>query len=164
MTKTVEQFLNPSRIAEDLVERLKGFAIPGVDAEAVMATQRKNIEALANASRTALDGAHAIGKRQAEILQETMSETVRSLETLGKAGSPLDVAATQAERMKQGFEKALNNMRELAEMVSKAQLGAVDAIGGRVVQSLNELKQATQRPTDVPATKPQPTSAASTSH
>lgn len=165
MAKAAEQFLNPSKIAEDLVSRLKSLAIPGVDAETVMATQRKNIEALANASRLALDGAHAVGKRQAEILQETMSQTAQSLETLVKAGSPLDIAAKQVELMKEGFEKALENMRELAEMVSKAQHGAVAAIGDRVAQSLNELKHAVPNPTDSPARKPQPTpAAASASH
>ena len=165
MTNTFEQFLNPSKIAEDLVSRLKVLAVPGVDAEAVMATQRKNIEALANASRSALDGAQAVGKRQAEILQQTMSETAHSLETLGKAGSPLDIAAKQTELMKQGFEKALGNMRELAEMVAKAQVGAVGTISDRVVQSLNELKHATSKPADAAATKSQPTpAAASASH
>lgn len=157
MAKTVEKFLKPSRIAEDLVARLKGFAIPGVDAEALMATQRKNIEALANASRTALDGARAVGKRQAEILQQAMSETARALEAATKVGSAVDIAATQAELMKQGFEKALRSMRELAEMVSKAQHGAVDAIVHRVDQSVSEIRHATLKPTDVPAAQPQPT-------
>jgi hypothetical protein len=38
MSKTAEQFLNPSKIAEDLVSRLKSLAIPGVDVDAVMGT------------------------------------------------------------------------------------------------------------------------------
>jgi phasin family protein len=157
MKKTAEQFLNPSRITEDLVDRLKVLAIPRVDVEAVMATQRKNIEALADASRRTLDGARAVGKRQAEILQQAMSETAQSLEAATKAGSPADIAATQAELMKQGFEKALRSMRELAEMVSKAQHGAVDAIVRRVDQSVNEIQHATLKPTDGPAAHPQPT-------
>lgn len=160
MSNTAEQFLNPSKIAEDLASRLKSFAVPGVDVEAVMASQRKNIDALATASRSTLDGAHAVGKRQAEILQETMSRTAHSLESLAKAGSPLDIAAKQVELMKEGFETALGNMRELAEMVSKAQQGAVDAITDRVTQSLGELKQAGLKPTDVPAANAKPTAAA----
>jgi phasin family protein len=164
MAETVDQFLNPSKIAEDLVSRLKSLAIPGVDVGAVMATQRKNIEALANASRSALDSAHAVGKRQAEILQETMSQTTQSLETLGKAGSPVDIAAKQVELMREGFDKALGNMRELAEMVSKAQHGAVEA-SDRVAQSMDELRQAVLKTADSPAMKPQSApAAASTSH
>jgi phasin family protein len=160
MTKTTEQFLNPSKIAEDLVGKLKSFAIPGVDAEVVMATQRKNIEALANASRSALDGAHAVGKRQAEILQESMTQTALSLETLVKSGSPFDIAAKQVEMMKDGFEKALGNMRELAEMVVTAQHGAVVAVSDRMAQSLTELKSAAVEPAISPTMKPQPVPAA----
>ena len=165
MTKTYDQFLDPSKIAEDLVTKLKWLAIPGVDVEAVMATQRKNIEALANASRTTWDGAQAIGKRQAEILQETMNHTAGSLEALAKAGTPLDIATRQASLMKEGFETALRSMRELAEMVSKAQLDAVGAIGDRVVQSLHELNRAAPQPaTDAAAVKTPPTAKESVSH
>jgi phasin family protein len=160
MTKPHEQFLNPSKIAEDLLGRMKSFAIPGVDVEAVMATQRKNIEALADASRSALDGAHAVGKRQAEILQETMTQTAHSLEALVKAGSPIDIAAKQVEMMKGGFEKALGNMREIAEMVTKAQQAAVTAISDRVTQSLTELRPAVLDPAK--AMRPQPVPAAAT--
>jgi phasin family protein len=140
MKKTAEQFLNPSRITEELVDRLKGLAISRVDVEAVMTTQRKNIEALADASRKTLDGARAVGKRQAEILQQAMSETAHSLEAATKAGPPADIAATRAELMKQGFEKALRSMRELAEMVSKAQHGALDTVSRRAVESLDEIR------------------------
>jgi len=156
MTKSAEQFANPSKIAEDMVDSLKGLAGRGFDVEAVMATQRKNIEALANASRTAMDGANAVGKRQAEMFHETMSETAQSLQSLTTGGSPFDTAARQAELMRQGCEKALRNMREIAEMVSKAQLGTMELINDRVVQSINELKHASVKPADAPA--------ASTSH
>jgi hypothetical protein len=42
-----------------------------------------------------LDGAHAVSKRQAEILQAPMTETAHTLEALAKAGLPGDMAATQ---------------------------------------------------------------------
>ncbi|MBK8174866.1 MAG: phasin family protein [Rhodospirillales bacterium] len=159
MTKTAEQFLKPSKIAEELVSQLKALAVKGVDVDAVMASQRKNIEALANASRSTLDGAHAVGKRQAEILQETMTQTAHSLETLAKSASPVDLATKQVELMKEGFGTALGHMRELAEMVSKAQQEAVEAISNGVTQSLKDLQHAAVLPDGAPATKPQPTAA-----
>ena len=121
-----------------------------------MASQQKNIEALAAASRTAMDSVNAVGKRQAEILQETMNQTAYSLETMIKAGSPFDIAAKQADLTKEGFEKALGNMRELAEMVTKAQNTTMDAISHRVSESLDELKQLASKTTSpsAPNTKP----------
>ena len=137
-----------------LVSKLQGLSIPSIDVEAVMASQQKNIEALAAASRTAMDSVNAVGKRQAEILQETMSQTTSSLQTLGKAGSPHEIVAKQVELTKEGFEKALGNMRELAEMVTKAQHGAMDAISHRVSESLDELKQMALKTTELSALPP----------
>ena len=155
MSTLQENFLDPSRITADLTDRLKAFSASGIDVEAIMAGQRKNIEALAAASRTAMESLNAVGKRQAEILQETMSHTVHSMETLGKASSPMDLAAKQAELAKEGFERALENMRELAEMVTKAQRTTMDAIGHRVSESLGEFKQTASKtnPPSAPKTK-----------
>ena len=156
MTKLHDNFLDSSRITDALVGKLQGLSVPGIDVEAVMASQQKNIEALVAASRTAMGSVNALGKRQAEILQETMSQTAHSLQTLGKAGSPYDIAAKQAELTKEGFEKALGNMRELAEMVTKAQHATMDVISHRVSESLDELKQMASKtiPPSAPKTKP----------
>ena len=154
MSKLQDNFLDSSRITDALVSKLQGLSIPGIDVEAVMVSQQKNIEALAAASRTAMDSVNAVGKRQAEILQETMSQTARSLQTLGKAGSPYDIAAKQADLTKEGFEKALGNMRELAEMVTKAQHATMDAISHRVSESLDELKQMALKTTPPSASPP----------
>lgn len=102
----------------------------------------KNVEALANASRAAFEGAQVLAKRQAEILHETVNQTAESFRTLAEAGSPPEVAAKQAELGKEAFEKAIGNMRELAEMVTKAQQSAMGNISGRVSQSLDEIKDA----------------------
>jgi phasin family protein len=97
-----------------------------------------------------------MAKRQAEILQETMNQTAKSFDELSKAGSPSEVAAKQAELAKQAFEKALGNMRELAEMVTKAQQGAMNTISGRISQSLDELKQMALKMKEPSATEKQP--------
>ena len=162
MSKLQESFLNPARITDDLVGKLYALSVPGIDVEAVMAGQRKNIEALADASRTTMDSLGAVSKRQAEILQQTLSQTAHSLETLVKAGSPHDFGAKQAELTKEGFEQALGNMRELAEMVTKAQNGVMDAISHRVSESLEELKQLATKTT--PPSAPSTTPVAATAH
>jgi hypothetical protein len=67
-----------------------------------------------------------------------------------------EVAAKQAELAKEAFEKALGNMRELAEMVTKAQQGAIDTMSGRISQSLDELKQMALKMKEPSATKKEP--------
>jgi phasin family protein len=156
MAKTIETFLNPAKFAEELTSNLKDYRLPGIDFDAVVASQRKNVEALAHASCAAFEGAQAVAKRQAEILQETMNQTAKSFGTLAEAGSPPEVAAKQAELVKEAFEKALGNMRELAEMVTKAQQGAIDTMSGRISQSLDELKHMALKMKEPYATKKEP--------
>jgi phasin family protein len=147
MSTLQANFVDPSQITADLAGKLKALSVSGIDVEEVMAGQRKNIEALAAASRTAMDSLNAVGKRQAEILQETMSQTAKSLATLRTVGSPRDLTAKQAELAKEGFERALAHMRELAEMVTKGQNATMDAISHRVSASLDEVKQAALKST-----------------
>ncbi len=155
-----ETFLNPAKFTEELTIKLKDYRLPGIDFDAVVASQRSNVEALANASRAAFEGSQAVAKRQAEILQETMTQTSKSFETLAEAGSPSEVVAKQAELAKEAFEKALGDMRELAEMVTKAQQGAIDTMSGRISQTLDEVKHMALKMKEPFATPP--TTAAAT--
>ena len=162
MAIAIETFLNPAKLTEELTSKLKDYRLPGIDFDGVVASQRKNVEALANASRAAFEGTQAVAKRQAEILQETMNQTAKSFATLGQAGSPSEIAAKQAELAREAFEKAVANMRELAEMVTKAQQGAIDTMSGRISQSLDELKHMALKMKEPSATKTQPTAKAAT--
>jgi phasin family protein len=162
MAKTIETFLNPAKFTEELTSKLKDYMQFRIDFDAVVASQRNNVEALANASRAAFEGTQALGKRQAEILQETMNQTARSFDALAKAGSPSEVAAKQAELAKEALQKALGNMRELAEMVTKAQQGAIDTMSGRISQSLDEIKQMALKMKAPSATAKQPAAEAAT--
>ena len=164
MVNPIETFLNPAKFTEELTTKLKDYKLPGIDVDAVVASQRTNVEALANASRAAFEGTQAVAKRQAEILQETMNETAKSFATLGQAGSPSEVAAKQVELAREAFEKAVANMRELAEMVTKAQQGAIDTMSGRISQSLDELKHMALKMKEPSTTKTQPSAKAATAN
>lgn len=138
-SKMMKDF-DPTRMADEFTNLLKNYKLPGVDMDSVVATQRRNVEALTAANRVAFEGMQAVAKRQAEILQETMNEASKALDSIAKAGSPSDAAAKQAELAKDAFERALANARELAEMVTKAQDEATSTINSRISESLDEFK------------------------
>jgi phasin family protein len=132
---------DPTKMVDEFAKMMKQYNIPNVDMDALVASRKKDLEALTQANRVAFEGLQAVAKRQAEILQETMNEAAKIVDALAKAGSPQDVAAKQAEIAKEGFEKALANMRELAEMVAKANQEATDTINARISASLDEIKE-----------------------
>ncbi|MDG4597950.1 MAG: phasin family protein [Candidatus Contendobacter sp.] len=124
----------------DLTKLLGDVKIPGFDMDAIMAAQRKNIEALTAANRAAVEGMQAVAQRQAEILSQAMGEVSSIAQQLSAAGNPQEMTTKQAELARKAFEQALANMRELAEMVSKSNTEAFAIINKRVTESLQELK------------------------
>jgi len=126
----------------DLSKALGEFKAPGVDIDAIMAAQRRNIEAVTAANQLAFEGLQAVVRRQTEILRQSMEEAGSMVSDLMAAGSPEDKAAKQAELIKATFEKALANMKELSEMVAKSNTEAADVLSKRVSESLDEVKAA----------------------
>ena len=124
----------------DVSKMMSEFKVPGVDIDAIMASQRKNIEAVTAANQLAIEGMQAVVRRQAEILRQTMEETSSMVTEVMGPGTPEDKMAKQAELVKVAFEKALANMKELAEMVAKSNTEAANVISKRFSESLEELK------------------------
>ena len=132
---------NPNMPFMDVKELLAQFKVPGVDINALMEARRKDIEALVTANRQAYEGMQLLAHRQAEMLKEAMAEWQAATEDMMSGKSPGTGAAKQAELGKQTFEKALANMRELAEMATKSQSEAWEVVTRRFHENLEELKK-----------------------
>ena len=117
----------------DFTKLMSQFRLPGVDFAALVDRERKNIEALAEANRIAFEGWQRLVRQQAEILQETMKEVVAN------AGQQ-DAIKKRADLAKEGFEKALANMRELAEMATKSQKEAFDVVRKRIEENVEGIR------------------------
>lgn len=139
VSKLLKEF-DPSKVVAEFSNALKQYKLPNVDLDSVVASQKKNVEALTSANRVAFEGLQAVARRQAEILQETMNEASKAVDALAKAGSPPEIAAKQAELTKSAFERALSNMRELAELVAKSNQDATNTVNARISASLDEIK------------------------
>ncbi|HEY0521886.1 MAG TPA: phasin family protein [Stellaceae bacterium] len=135
MTNGQNPFLN-----YDVTKLMGDFRVPGVDVDAVVATQRKNIEALTQANQLAVEGIQAVARRQVEIARQAVDEFSTVVREFTSPGSPEDRLAKQAEFTKTVLEKALANARELAELVTKANTEAFNVLNKRVTESLDEVR------------------------
>ncbi len=124
----------------DVTKLLSELKIPGIDMDALMEAQRKNIETLTLANRMAVEGMQSIAKRQTEIVTQSLTELNAMAKQLTEASTPQEITAKQAELIKQSFEKAITHMRELAELVNKSNSQVFEVINQRVTESLQELK------------------------
>jgi len=131
----------PNPFDTDVTKLMAEFKLPGVDMETVLATQRKNIEALTKANQLAIEGLQTVARRQAEILRAGFEEAQALAKDLfqGKASSE-DRVGKQTEATKAALEKAFSNARELSEIVGKAQQEAFEIINKRMTESLDEVR------------------------
>jgi phasin family protein len=131
---------NPQMPFMDINQLMEQFRIPGVDLGAMMEARRKDIEALVAANQQAYEGMQKLGQRQAEMLRDAMAEWQGTAAQMMTGQNPSAGAAKQAELGKQALERALANMRELAEMATTSQTQAWNVINQRFQASLEELR------------------------
>ena len=123
----------------DVGELLKQFQLPGVDVGKLIEGQRENIKALQEANQTALKGVQNLMARQTELLREAFETWQSSVGDAVKA-PPAEMAQKQIEIGQKAIEKALANMRELAEMAIKSQSETADIIRKRFEAGLKEIQ------------------------
>lgn len=124
----------------EMPKQMGDFKFAPVDMEGLVAAQRKNVEALAQANQLAVESFQAVARRQSEIFRSVMEEAATAMRDVMAAGSPEEKAAKQADLMKDAFQRAISNTREMSELLAKSQYEALDVVQKRVMESLDELK------------------------
>ena len=71
----------------ELTKMMKGYQVPGVDWQELMASQQKNVEALTKANQVLLEGAQAVVQREVELLQKAMQEFAEASRGLMQEGT-----------------------------------------------------------------------------
>ena len=123
-----DQQTNPFGLPNfDIEAMLKQFQVPGVDISSIIENERKNIEALQEANQAVVDGIQALAQKQAEVFKETMERWQQSLAD----GNP--------ESAQVGIERALDNVRQLAEITVESQTKAFEVIRQRVEENIQNL-------------------------
>jgi len=125
----------------DFKKLLGDMKLPAApDMEAVLAAHKRNLEALTEANRVALEGAQAVARRHMEILQSTMSGLTETLKDLSTTGTPTSRAAKQTELLKQAYENAVANTKELGDLIQKSNAEAMSKLNTRVSEAMTEMQ------------------------
>jgi len=139
-TSSSNELFDPTKMLTDFIKTMEQFKVAGIDMTAIMEARRKDFEALTAANQTALQGMQALGEKQAEILRTTLTELQSLLQQAAQLGSVAEKSAKTDELVQQALQKALANMRELAEAGYKAQADTFAVVSKRVQENIQELK------------------------
>jgi phasin family protein len=125
---------------ENLKKLTDKYQLPGVNIEALVDWQRKDMEALAEANRQAFEGIKALIDRRNEILQETLAQWQA---TVRDSTGP-EVMSKQTEAVKQGIETAIANFRELSQLEAQARNNAWKVVQDRIQENLSNMQKLLQ--------------------
>jgi phasin family protein len=113
-------------------------ALPDMDA--FVSANRRNMEAITAANRIALEGAQAVARRHMEIMQQSMAEMTEAVRVLAAPDAPQAKAARQAELLKTIYEHAVNNIKELGDLIQKSNAEAIALLNTRFTEAMDEVK------------------------
>jgi phasin family protein len=131
--------------AEAFSDLFSAAKLPGVDTDAVLAAQQKNVEALIEANQVVIAGYQDLYKRQVALFEAAAAETKDKLTEL--QGQPLTAgqASQNVDALKTAFEKAAVDVKELAELAQKANTGAFEIVKARAEEAVAEFKTAAEK-------------------
>lgn len=115
--------------------------LPGINLKAILASQRKDLEALAQANREVYEGMKALAKRNNEMLRESLAQwRVAMRESRGKGALSRQAAIAQ-----KGMKRAVANFRELAGMEAATRRKAWKVLQDRFQENRANLQKLLRR-------------------
>ena len=124
----------------DVTKMFADFRFRPFDVEAVWAAQRRNIEAFTQANQLAVEGAHALVKRQIEMTQQTFEDVSSMLRDMTQPASTEDRIAKNTEFAKKVIDKSLSHGREIAALATKAGSEATEVLQKRAAEGMDEMR------------------------
>ncbi len=139
----------------EFTKMFSDMKMPGMaampDMDAFLAAHRRNMEVLTAANKVALEGAQAVARRHMEIMQQTMAEMTETMRDLSSPDSPQAKAAKQTELMKTSYERAVAHMKELADLIQRANGEALGMLNQRFAEAMDEVKRLAEKAGATPA-------------
>ncbi len=124
----------------DVTKCFTDFRFRPIDVEAVWASQRRTIEALSQANQLAVEGAHALVKRQIEMTQQTLEEFATLVRDMAQPSSTEERIVKHTEFTKKMIDKGLTHGREVATLAAKTGTDATEVLQRRAAEGLDEMK------------------------
>ena len=124
----------------DFTKMFSDLKVPGLDPEALVSAQRKNIEAVTAANKVAVDAWQEIARQQTEYLKDAVGQAAKTMREGASASSPEGNAQRQTAAVQEAVAKALATMKSMAEVAAKANAEAFDKINRRFMEGLSEVQ------------------------
>ena len=118
------------------------FKFPMVNVESVVETGRKNFTAMTTASTAAVESMKTIATRQGDMFRAAMEDFSKHGSDVLSAATVEEKIAKQIDFAKKGYDLAVANTKELADLYTKSHTDAFETLSARVAELTEEVKAA----------------------
>lgn len=118
------------------------FKVPTVDVETFVETGRKNFAFMTSAGTAAVEQIKTIATRQGDMIRAAVEDFSKHGSDVMSAATVEEKAAKQIDFVKKSYEAAVSNTKELADLYTKGQTEAFEALSARVAELTEEVKAA----------------------
>ena len=124
---------------KSLSEQLQNLKVSGA-ASAVIEGGRKDLAALVKANEKSYKGLQAVVARQTEMLRNAITDWQEQTRSMPGKDAKENLAKLD-EMGKAAFRRALDDMRELAELAAKSQADAFEIVRQRITDNVEQVSQ-----------------------
>jgi phasin family protein len=133
-------------ILPDIRKIIDQLKVPGLDIKQLIESSRKDVEALVAANERAYSAMDTLARRQAELLTKTINEWQAGTKDLLTGKAAAKTASQQVDQAQQALERALGNMRDIAEFVAKSHEDVTGILNRRFQENMEDFKARLKSP------------------
>jgi phasin family protein len=125
-------------------EILQRYQFPGFDLDAFIQARRADIDSVSQATAVAFRGAQTITEKQADLLEAALDELKVALSSVsttpGNSTSAEEVSKKQGDLLQDAIARILDDMKQMAEAVQRAQKEIFDIALERARSNAEQLR------------------------
>ncbi|MEM7507867.1 MAG: phasin family protein [Pseudomonadota bacterium] len=122
-------------------------AMPTMDLSALAKAQQKNVAAMIDANKVALDGYKAVCEKQTDLFDQALAKVKSDLEALKTDAMNAESAKDGVAKLQAAVEQAFADAKEVAEMAQQANSTAFDILKSRAEDAIAEVQAEVQKHT-----------------
>ncbi len=115
--------------------------LPGMEVQDLVEAQRRGIDALIEAQMITAQDAHAVARKQADIMRETFNRISSLATEVIQAGNPQQTAVVDSKAIQAGLERAFEHMRELMGAMIETNMSVFDVMNSRIADMFDQSEQ-----------------------
>ena len=137
------EMLNPLKNLKAMTDRLQDLNLTG-GASKLLESGQKDLQALMQANEKSYQGLQTVVQRQTEMIKHAITEWQTAAKEMPGKDAKENLARLD-ELGRQSFQRAIDDIKELANLAAKSQADAFDVVRQRIQSNVDEVTKMLQR-------------------